>query len=65
MRGEWCYFHKHFTADECEAIMSLALTIPAKEGEVGVGKGLLSVNDEIRRSKVRFIPKKDARFDLT
>ena len=62
MRGEWCYFHKQFTAEECDRILEIAKTLPVKDGEVGVGT-VVTVHEETRRSKVRFIQKKDARFD--
>ncbi len=56
VKGEWCYFHKYFSADQCKQILDAGLALPDRDAEVGVsGGGGVSVAPEHRRSKVRFI----------
>jgi PKHD-type hydroxylase len=55
MLGEWCYFNKYFSAQECAQILELGLQQPSKDATLGV-EGNFSSN-ETRRSKIRFIEK--------
>jgi PKHD-type hydroxylase len=60
MRGEWCYFRQHFSPDVCKRILDLGLQLPVQDATLGVeGK---QVDNQIRKSKVRFIQKTDPNF---
>ena len=36
MKGEWCYFRSHLSKELCEEIIKTGLTLPVKEGSLGV-----------------------------
>lgn len=55
MIGEWCYFQRGFTSDECDKILELGLKLPAKDAELGVTGNFQ--DNQTRRSKIRFIEK--------
>jgi PKHD-type hydroxylase len=60
MKGEWCYFRSHLSKELCEEIIKTGLTLPVKDGSLGVdGK---TDNNSHRKSKIRFIHKTDNRF---
>ena len=61
MKGEWCYFRKFFTPEQCKKIVNLASTLPSQQGHLGVN-GVEKTNDDYRRSTIRFIQKDDSRF---
>lgn len=61
MNGEWCYFKSYFDKQTCEDIIANALTIPAQDALVGIGNDE-HVDDETRRSKIRFINTADWKF---
>lgn len=54
MKGEWCYFKNYFTPQQCAQILTAASTLPEQDAHVGVGSNALGVDDNIRRSKVRW-----------
>lgn len=59
MRGEWCYYGKYFSKEQCQQIIDLSNTIPSQEGKLGtVGDS----DNRTRRSTVRFIQKNDTKF---
>lgn len=55
MKGEWCYFRKHFSPEQCEQIIRDAALIPSQDGHVGTDQGV-KTDPKIRRSKIKFIP---------
>jgi PKHD-type hydroxylase len=61
MRGEWCYFKKHFTPEECNLILEMGLKLPAEDAKLGVD-GAYS-DDQWRKSKIRFIKKQNIQFE--
>ena len=59
MRGEWCYFGKYFTPEQCKQILEDSLQIPAQDAKLGVaGMNDYQAND-YRKSKIRFIQKEN------
>jgi PKHD-type hydroxylase len=61
MRGEWCYFSSYFSKKNCEDILKMGLTLPSSGAKIGVD-GEVKTNDT-RKSIIRFIEKKDKRFE--
>jgi PKHD-type hydroxylase len=60
MKGEWCYYNSYFTPEQCANIIDSAKSIPAKMGALGtVGD---NINEEVRKSKIRFIHKENKKF---
>lgn len=60
MKGEWCYFKQHFSPELCNIILEEGLKLPVNDARLGVtGDG---VDNNYRRSKVRFIQKSDENF---
>jgi len=55
MRGEWCYFGKYFTPEQCSKILENGLKIPAQDAKLGVAGMNDYSNDLFRKSKIRFI----------
>jgi PKHD-type hydroxylase len=55
MRGEWCYFGKYFTPEQCNKILEDGLKIPAQDAKLGVAGMGDYINDNYRKSKIRFI----------
>lgn len=62
MKGEWCYFRKYLSKQDCEDIIQNALSIPSQQAVLGVAGTEVDVNMNYRRSQVRFIEKGDWRF---
>ena len=61
MRGEWAYFDKHFTKQQCDWIITEGLKLPGKKANLGVnGEG---ANDGYRKSTVHFIEKSHTQFE--
>jgi PKHD-type hydroxylase len=60
MRGEWCYFGKHFSKKTCEKILDLGLKKPYQEARLGVGE---DVDNNWRKSKIRFIHSNETEFE--
>lgn len=54
MKGEWCYYYRGFTPDECNKILFHGLSIPEQNATVGTGAGYKE-SPGYRNSKVRFI----------
>lgn len=63
MKGEWCYWNQYFSKEKCELILREGLKIPAKDAGLGVAGMTESTNNEVRRSKTRFIQKTDTQFE--
>lgn len=61
MKGEWCYFKSYFDKATCEKIIQDAATIPEQDAVVGLGE-FGKVDQQIRKSKVKFISHDDWRF---
>lgn len=61
MKGEWCYFKSYIDKATCEKIINDSKLIPEQDGIIGGGVNGV-VNNEVRRSKVRFISSEDSRF---
>jgi PKHD-type hydroxylase len=60
MKGEWCYFKQHFSPELCNKILEEGLKLPVDDARLGVtGNG---VDNNYRRSKVRFIQQSDPNF---
>jgi PKHD-type hydroxylase len=55
MRGEWAYFGKYFTPEQCSKILENGLKIPAQDAKLGVAGMNDYSNDSFRKSKIRFI----------
>ena len=62
MKGEWCYFKQYLSAEQCQQIITDALTLPEQDAVLGANGTELNYNPNYRRSKVRFISKDDWRF---
>jgi PKHD-type hydroxylase len=53
------YFHKYFSKEQVDEIISTALTLPPRDGTVFSKVGDTSVVSSYRRSQVRWLPKDD------
>jgi PKHD-type hydroxylase len=62
MRGEWCYFKKYFTPEQCNKILEDGLKIPAEDAKLGVADMSDYINDDYRKSKIRFIQSNNPDF---
>ena len=62
MIGEWCFMNTRFEPEFCQKIIDIALTIPAQKAAIGVNNINAQVDSTYRRSTIRFIEKRDARF---
>jgi len=62
MRGEWCYFGKYFTPEQCNKILEDGLKIPAQDAKLGVAGMSDYSNDDYRKSKIRFIQSNNPDF---
>lgn len=60
MRGEWCYYNQYFDRETCAKILQLGLQLPVEDAVIGLNGGI--VDDQWRRSKVRFIQKTNPEF---
>lgn len=61
MKGQWCYFKSYFDKDTCEKIIRDAQSLPVQDALVGTGN-TENLNQQTRRSKIRFIHDGDWRF---
>ena len=61
MKGEWCYFKSYIDKATCEKIIADSKQIPEEDAFVGIA-GSGRVDQETRRSKVRFLHANDWRF---
>lgn len=61
MKGEWCYFKSYLNSEMCNKIIEDAKTINTQNANLGVyGQ---TTDNNVRRSRVKFINKSDWRFD--
>ena len=51
MKGDWCYWNRYFSKEQCEFILEQGLKIPPQDA----GLGTEGIKDESRRSKIRWI----------
>jgi PKHD-type hydroxylase len=58
MTAWWQYFKNALTKDECEWLIQYAMSLPCGDGVVGHG-GKAVKNEELRRSRVRWLRKSD------
>ena len=63
MKSEWCYFKEYFSAEQCQEIIDNALKLPAEDPVIGKG-GEFKVDDDTRRSKLRWIRRREPWLDL-
>ncbi|MBB5037435.1 2OG-Fe(II) oxygenase [Prosthecobacter dejongeii] len=61
MKAWWQLFSEAFTPAECQGLIDYALTHPVQQGSIGHG-GANKVNPNIRRSKVRWLGRQDAKL---
>ena len=52
MKGNWCYWKSHFSADQCDQMIQEAQQVPAVAAGVS---NMNSVDQNIRRSQIRWI----------
>jgi PKHD-type hydroxylase len=62
MKGEGCYFGKHFSKKTCEKILDLGLKKPHQEATLGVDGN--TVDNNWRKSKIRFIQSSETEFEF-
>lgn len=62
MKGAWCYFKSYLSKEICEKIIQDASTLPEQDAVVGLGADG-RVDQSIRKSKIRFIPSNDWKFN--
>ena len=62
MNQWWQYWPSYFKPEECEKIIELAQTIPAVDGKIGHAADIVETNHNVRRSKIRWLPRYDGRF---
>lgn len=53
---QYCYYEAAVPADMCEAIITIASTLPLENGVVAGDRGKDEAKDSIRRSRVRWLP---------
>jgi PKHD-type hydroxylase len=62
MKGEWCFFHRRFTPEWCNAVVSVIKSRQPQEASIGVdGK---TTDEAMRKSKVWFVNKGDQELDM-
>lgn len=64
MVGEWCYFKRHFSKQQCERIIEQGLQLPVKKAVMGSDPSLGRTDESYRRSNIRFIKTKDNNFSF-
>jgi len=64
MKGEWCYFSKHFSVEMCEKILELGLKTPSQDASMGLAGVNEVKSDDYRRSKIRFLESSNSDFDF-
>jgi PKHD-type hydroxylase len=60
MNGEWCYYDKFFTKEQCEQIIRDGLKLPENKAKLGVSGE--NQDSDYRRSTVRFITRDNPDF---
>lgn len=63
MRGHWCYWKEHFSAEKCDEIIRNAKELPLVRATVGM-KENASINEDIRRSEIRWVTQNGYWCDL-
>ena len=63
MKGEWCFFEKGFSAQECDIILEEGLKLPAQDATLGVSGMSDHSDSSYRRSKIRFIQSNNSNFE--
>lgn len=63
MKGEWCYFKSYLNSDLCAKIIQDVQILPWQDGLIGNGKDGEILNDDYRRSKIKFVHAGDWRFE--
>jgi len=63
MKGEWCYFKSHFSAEQCDKIVETILSRPAKDAEIGIGNSAIGLDTSFRKSQIRFVSRGDSELD--
>lgn len=64
MNGEWCYFKRHFTKQQCEKIVELGLQLPVKKAQMGSDASRGITDESYRRSDIRFINTNHSEFSF-
>jgi PKHD-type hydroxylase len=62
MNGEWCYFRSYLSKYACENIIKLAKEMPADKAVIGGFNNQLVVDEQFRRSNVRFVNRGNWKF---
>jgi PKHD-type hydroxylase len=60
MIGEWCFYNKYFTKEQCDLILQEGLKLPEQKGNLGVNGEI--TDESFRKSRIRFIQKDDPNF---
>lgn len=63
MNQFWQYWHSYFKPADCDRIIELAKTLPEVDGQIGHGSDNFVKDGNVRRSKLRWIPRFDSRFN--
>lgn len=61
MKGEWCYFRKYFSPEQCQKILDDSVNIQSQDGVLGTDSGI-KADYSYRRSRVKFISDKDQNY---
>lgn len=64
MIGEWCYINKRFTPEFCKNVLDIGLTLPFQSASLGPNEIGTKIDNDYRRSNIRFIEKQDSRFQF-
>jgi PKHD-type hydroxylase len=62
MNQWWQYWPGYFKSEECDKIIELAKTLPERDAKIGHASDTAELNANVRRSKIRWIPRYDTRF---
>lgn len=63
MNAWWQYYPNRFKDSFCDMVVQKALMLPPVAGQIGL-QGSQVINQEIRRSQVRWIPRRNHDFDF-
>jgi PKHD-type hydroxylase len=61
VNGEWCYFKSYLNKETCNKILNLSQSIHSRDAVVGIHEAS-RVNQNTRRSKIKFLEKGDDTF---
>jgi len=62
MNQWWQYWPGHFKPEECDKLIEIAKTLPIVDAKIGIEDEGSKQNQNVRRSRIRWLPRFDSRF---